>query len=126
MASDFSHTIESAVRGFHVYREVWIPYVNQVLQTRQEVGNSKDPYAVAVVKSSDTGEIIIGHVPREISRLCWYFIEDDGEISCTIIDANKKRSTALSQGGLEVKCCYKFVGKRKHIKKLRKLLDTKK
>ena len=84
-------TIESAVRGFHAYREVWIPHVNQVLQTRQEIGNSEDLYAIAVVKSSNTGEIIIGHVPREISRLCSYFIENGGEISCTIIDANKKR-----------------------------------
>ena len=89
--------------------------------------NSEDQFAVAVYKEVTTGpgvtsaRTVIGHLPREISRLCWYFLEYDGEILCTITNCSKRRSP-LEQGGLEIPCRLKFIGKKKHIKKLKKLL----
>ena len=53
---------------------------------------------------------IIEHIPREISKLCWMFINRDGEIHCTV--AGGRQQSALEQGGLEIPCVYKFCGKK--------------
>ena len=118
----FSISISSAVRGHHVYKNRWTPYLDEVLQTWQEHGNSEDRYAVAVGNEAEgsTGLLSVGHVPRELSKVCWYFIGRGGEIGCRIT-ASRRRSP-LPQGGLEVPCIYKFIGKKKDIEKLRKLL----
>ena len=41
------------------------PIIGEILYCSQEHGNSEDPYAVSVIK--DGG--IVGHVPREVSRI---------------------------------------------------------
>ena len=123
MAAAFEHTLESCVRGLHVYKDTWTPTQHEHLQTRQELGNPQDQYAVAVCRADATNPVslnIVGHVPREFSRLFWYFIQNDGEITCKITGC--KRRSPLPQGGLEIPCVYKFIGKKKHIQKLRKLL----
>ena len=113
----FEHTIDSALRGFHVYQDIWRPVVNEQLKTIQEHGNIEDQFSVAVYKEVNPGPgVTFGHLPHEISRLCWYFLEHDGEILCTITNDSKRRSP-LEQGGLEIPCQPKFVGKMKHINK---------
>ena len=57
------YEVESCIRGFHVYRVVWTPYIGEQLDCALDSGNSKDPFAVAVQKDGET----IGHVPRTIS-----------------------------------------------------------
>ena len=122
----FEHSIDSAVRGFHVYKDLWSPSIHEQLRTTQELGNPEDQYAVAVVKdddssSSTTGTITVGHVPKEISRTCWFFLQHDEQILCEVL-GNKRRSP-LSQGGLEIPCKYTFIGK-KQLKKLNMLLKN--
>ena len=124
--SAFEHFVDSAVRGFHVYKESWTPLVHEELKTKQEHGNSTDQFAVAVYKESTPAggsgtANTVGHLPKEISRVCWYFIEHDGEILCTITNDRKQRCP-LEQGGLEIPCQLKFIGKKKNIKKLKKML----
>ena len=123
----FEHSIESAIRGFHVYKNIlWSPFMHEQLRTRQEPGNPEDQYAVAVVKDSDSSSsttgrtMVVGHVPKEIFRICWFFLQHDGEIQCEVIGSNRR--SPLPQGGLEIPCIYMFVGKRKHIRKLKTLL----
>lgn len=62
-----AHTfrIESAVRGYHVYLELWTPSDGEYLGTRMERDNPHDNFAVAVVR----GETIVGHIPRSISEI---------------------------------------------------------
>ena len=50
MAGDESaeFTFPSAVRGFHVYRRVWVPRLGQGLGGERELGNAEDRFAVAV------------------------------------------------------------------------------
>ena len=114
MAAAFEHTLESCVRGFHVYKDVWTPTLHECLQTRQDLGNLQDQYAIAVCRGDAAGSRIVGHVPREFSRLFWYFLQNDGEITCQI--TGSKRRSPLVQGGLEIPCLYKFFGKKKHEK----------
>ena len=75
------------VHGFHVYRDLWVPLLHEVLQTEQEFGNEEDQHAVTVIESvssSDSSQQTVGHVPRSISRICLYFLQHDGEIKCEI------------------------------------------
>ena len=121
----FEYTLDSAIRGFHVYKNVWTPVLNEQLRTAQEHGNAQDLFAVAVCKEDTTstgisGDLKVGHVPRVIARICWYFLEHDGEIVCTV--TGTRRRSPLAQGGLEIPCKLKFIGKPKQIKKLKKLL----
>ena len=112
----FEHTLESSVRGHHVYKEVWTPILNECLQTRQDLGNAEDEFAVRVIKNDPASlnpELTVGHVRGNHQGYA-------GEITCEIIGSRRKSS--LSQGGLQVPCLYKFIGKKKHIKKLRTLL----
>ena len=62
--------LESAVRGFHVCRAAWTPVLGEELTAEREPGNSEDQFAVRVKRGGET----VGHVPREISKICWLFI----------------------------------------------------
>ena len=62
-----SFLVESVVRGFHVYKQVWHATAGEELRIhcRRDLGNSHDPYAVAMVRASN----IVGHVPKRISSI---------------------------------------------------------
>ena len=85
----------------------------------QEPGNPEDQYAVGIMKA---GVGVVGHIPREISQICWMFLErDETVITCTVTGP-RQRSVMLEQGGLEIPCIYTFKGKKKLINKLVKVL----
>ena len=65
------HMVESCVRGFHVYQDIWTPITGKCLSCQMEDSNAFDPYAVAIRKGAN----IIGHVPRKISAACSLFIQ---------------------------------------------------
>ena len=47
-ATALSFSIHSVVRGHHVYKKVWTPYVGEMLALQREIGNMHDWFAVAV------------------------------------------------------------------------------
>ncbi len=63
--SDLVLTLESVVRGHHVYKRIWTPTVGEQLQLRPD--NESDPRAVAILKHG----VIIGHLPRKTARTVW-------------------------------------------------------
>ena len=77
--------VDSDIRGHHVYKNIWTPFVGEVLLVEQEDHNPQDCFAVTILKSAE----IVGHVPREIPRIVWYFIEHDGTASCEVIEPRK-------------------------------------
>ena len=96
-AGDFSFTFESVIRGHHVYKSVWTPFIGETLSLTIEDGNAEDPYAVAVMK----GTTIVGHTPREISRVFSFFIQHDGTISAKVsghspVNTHYKASRSIS------------------------------
>ena len=70
--------LDSSIRGYHVYSEMWTTVFGEILFPERELNNVVDQYAVAVTK--DSGETV-GHFPRKISRLCSMFIEQGGDIT---------------------------------------------
>ncbi len=69
--SDLVHTLDSVVRGHHVYRRIWTPTVGEQLQLRPEEDNESDPRAVAILA-------IVGHQPRKTARTVWFFLKRGG------------------------------------------------
>ena len=111
-----SLTIDSAIRGHHIYKAIWTPILDQILDTYLEEDNAKDAHAVAVTFEGQ----IVGHMPEEISTIAWFFLKHEGTITSRV--TGSRRHSAISGKGLEVPCTYTFMGSKSMIKKLFKLL----
>ena len=108
--------VTSVVRGHHIYKEVWRPIVGERLLVTNEVGNAHDRRAVSVQKEGQ----IVGHVPRQISRIIFYFLRREGTAGICVIVGRRKKGK-----GLEVPCIYQFHGPKSCIAKLKYLLSQK-
>ena len=40
-------TVDSVIRGSHVYKDIWVPIIGEILFYEQEPGNEEDRFAVA-------------------------------------------------------------------------------
>jgi hypothetical protein len=67
----FQLIVDTAVRGYHIYRDIWHPETGESFICRQESDNEHDRYAVAVHMNENESQIV-GHLPRELSKVCWY------------------------------------------------------
>ena len=65
--------------------------------------------SVAVIKD----DIVIGHLPRNISRVCSLFL-CRGVVLCTVT-GSRWYSADLPQGGLEILCLLLFKAQHKEI-----------
>ena len=117
---DGKFEVSSVVRGYHVYKETWTPFLTEHLKCKREEGSHKDRYAVAVVRHDS----VVGHIAQRISAACSLFIQKNGSIKCTIT-GTRQYSGDLPQGGLEIPCLLTFRGDKKEVMKVRKLLGTK-
>ena len=87
MASEGSESCEktSVIRGHHIYKSVWIPFIGEELVVEAKDSNEHDKNAVAVKKDS----CVIGHVPRCISRVSWFYLKRGGRILCCVTGKRK-------------------------------------
>lgn len=107
---------EAAVRGYHVYKNIWNPCVGEEFPAKRERGNANGRYAVCVKKDGR----IVGHLPQELSKVAWHFLKRGGAIVVEV--CGRRRCSPLEQGGLEIPCFIKFTGKEKLVENLRTLL----
>ena len=70
-SSGATFTVESCIRGYHVYKDIWDATVREELGCARESDNPEDRYAVAMKKDDKT----VGHIPLTMSRLCALFLE---------------------------------------------------
>ena len=81
-AGAFFVTVMCVIRGYHIYKEVWSPSIGEALMCSTEEETSHDRKAAAVTCAEG---YVVGHLPREISGLCFHFIkhgcESNGEIT---------------------------------------------
>ena len=49
----YSFSLTTAVRGFHVYMDVWEPTLDEELACVRDIENSHDMFAVAIKNSSE-------------------------------------------------------------------------
>ena len=95
-----SFSIDAVIRGHHVYKSIWTPFVGEQLVLQRDERNKYDRYAVAVKKEKK----IVGHVPKELSKKCSDFLKSGGVIGCEVTGKRRKGK------GLEVPCKYTFCG----------------
>ena len=116
-----SFEVDAMVRGYHVYKDIWVAHVGEVLPCCRETSNRHNPFAVSVKKNGT----IVGHVPRKISTLCSLFLRKGGSIYCCVTGV-RRYSWDLVQGGLEIPCTLLFQPNgnmtRQQMEKSKKLL----
>ena len=102
-----------------MYKNVWSPTINEELECRREPSNATDRYAVSVMN----GGTIVGHLPKNISRVCSLFLRRGGSLTCRVT-GRRRYSSDLHQGGLEIPCLLIFRGEEKDIKNIKKLIPN--
>ena len=108
----------SFIRGYHAYRDIWIPVQGEVLILRREPTNEKDKSAVAIHKEGD----VVGHVPYNISSLLSNFLTREynkGFVEVTGCHVNRGAGY-----GLEVPYIYRLYGPRAYIEKIHEVVQT--
>lgn len=115
--------IPSAVRGYHVYKDVWDPYLDDTFTTKHERANSHDRYAMAVIPDDVKRKRTVGHLPREISKVCCLFVLRGGSITGRV--TGRRRKTTAPCGGMEIPCELVFKHhQRKILDKLKTVIDS--
>ena len=61
---------DGCIRGYHVFKEIWWEAIGEKLKCDREPENLCDHYTVAVKRSA----MVIGHLPRQLSRVCLLFL----------------------------------------------------
>ena len=98
-----SFQFTAAVRGYHVYRTIWNPEINEKLICNFEPGNEFDMFAIQACILRDHVQVTVGHLPREISRPTKFLLDRGAEVTASLIGTHYRRSP-LIQGGLEIPC----------------------
>ena len=90
----------AAIRGFHYYQRIWSPRQNEELNCLHEQGNAFDIFAIKTICRNGK---IVGHLPREISRITKFILDRGAQVNAVLTSNNYRRSP-LVQGGLEIPC----------------------
>ena len=111
IVKEYQH--KSTVKGFHVYKEIWNPVEGEVLDTRMELENPADKYAVWIEKNGND----VGQMPRRkyscFSKTIFFFLRADEYGSCKV---RINKSKAINRGdGIEIECALEFIGQRRFI-----------
>ena len=56
ISDQFGHS--SVIRGYHIYKDIFIPMIGKMLQNRTETDNDHDDFSVAITED----DTIVGHV----------------------------------------------------------------
>jgi len=64
-----------SVHNNPAYKYIWCCCVGEQFETFCEEDNRQDKYAVAVHLKNSL--IVVGHIPREITHTCHFFIKGD-------------------------------------------------
>lgn len=109
--------IESFVRGYHSYMDVWEPRVGEVLALEREPHNVVDQLAVSVVRSGQ----IVGHVPFNLAPVFSHFLKRSFNKGTAEITGEK-----VNRGGgygLEVPCIYRLYGPKTDVERAKTMLS---
>ena len=104
MTGKKSAVVRSYIHGFHVYKDIWEPVIDQVLPYIQEPENLEDRNAVALMNK----EMIVGHVPKHISVWMAMFLKLKNSSIASRVTGEK-----INRGGgygLEIPCEYLVEG----------------
>ena len=106
---------QSYITGHHICKNIWTPILEEKLATVKEKNNPHDKFAVAVVKDDQ----IVGHMPKDISKLCASVLLSGGKINCTVTGKRENKR----KNGLEVPCGYQVRGPKHRTEKIQCMIE---
>ena len=92
----FSFEAQSCIRGYHIYKAVWTPYIGETMLCSRELTNGHDPFVVKVSQLHGEDERIVGHLPRKISSICSIFLRKSGKNSTSLWHAAHEIATSIN------------------------------
>ena len=81
--------VQSYVRGYHAYQDIWDPFIGEVLPLEREPNNSEDRFAVAIKRSD-----VVGHLPFNLTPVVSAFLRrgiNKGLVEVTGVKVNCAR-----------------------------------
>ena len=110
-----STEIDTYVKGYHVYKNIWKPTVNEELESEMEPDNVMDKYDVCVKKNTS----IVGHLPLDkngkFAKMIFYFLRADQDAECKVVIITGKEVNLSDGDGMQVPCNLKISGPRKLV-----------
>ena len=107
--------IDTYVKEYHVYNNIWKKTVNEELETEMEPDNVMDKYAVYVKKNT----YIVGHLPigkhGKFVKMIFYFLRADQGAVCKVVVTGKEVNLGDADG-MQVPCKLKISGPRRMVK----------
>lgn len=110
--------INSYIRGYHAYMNIWIPTIGEALLVKPEPTNAKDKTAVAVLKD----DVIVGHVPHNLAPRLFQFLRRD--VNKAFAEVTGLKVNRGAGYGLEIPCVYRLYGPPKYINRMKELVDS--
>lgn len=104
--------IKSSVRGYHAYFVDASVTIGEVLACEREHDNAHDKNAIAV-RNED--QLLVGHVPRELSKIFSRFLADYGDIEAECIGVRYNKGEGK---GLVIPVDYRLTGNSNYLEKL--------
>ena len=119
-----SADIASYIKGYHVYKSIWTPTLQEHVYAEIEPDNSVDKYAVAVKKDKK----VVGHLPLgengKFAKTIFYFLRADPYGKCDITVTGK--AVNLGDGdGMQVPCILHLTGQKSMTEILKQQKMTK-
>ena len=130
MSSQSVVRVNSFVRGYHEYLDIWQPAISSEHSLRREPGNEVDKNAVAVARETQSGNTtrassqaehlnthpneiavgmeVVGHVPKLMAQWVTKFLKRALNSGTVLITG--KRIHRVAGYGLELPCEFKFQG----------------
>ena len=113
VADSFSFQAKVVSLVYHVYKETALRNAMKnekvtVTIESNEVSKQIDPNCCAIQIKSDESVVTVGHIPREISRYCCFFLkEEGGEINGNVF-SKTYRSSPIPSGGFGIPLVLRF------------------
>ena len=126
-----SFSAEVGSREYHAYRETsWRNiYSHQHIVVLKEVNNisidiNPSCCRITIKRVDRIGPVAVGHVPGELPRFIFYFIQEGGSVTGTVASTTP-RISPIPEGGLEAPILMHFTHENKVISSKMEILVRK-
>ena len=78
------------MRGYHIYWKTWQPTEGDEFVVKHGRNNEHNKYAMAVIDVGDDKKMTVGHLPREIAKICCHVVRHGGTITGVVTGSGEE------------------------------------
>ena len=112
IGDEYEVFIEASVRGYHEYYKDAEVVIGEMFTCERELDNEHGRHAIVIKKEDGK---IVGHVPKELSKIFTRFLRHHGELEAECIGC---RFNMGKGKGLEFPVDFKLIGNEVYLHKL--------